>query len=150
MRKLVRSLFAAAAFVLPVTVTMVQPAAAANVDVAVIQGSGTITPGLSATPQNQSVSFTGTATVVGTDGVLATYTCSFAGTGFGNALGGIGSVSGSCGPVVFPSCTFVFTAVHVTVACPPTIAASDCIFTPTTLNPTTTYDLLCEGALVLP
>jgi hypothetical protein len=147
MRKLSRALFATA---MPVVVALAQPAAAARADVAVIQGGGTITPGLTEVVQNQSVNFTGTATVVGTDGVLATYQCSFSGTGFGNAAGGVGTVSGSCGPVPFTSCNFVFTAVHVTVACAPQVAAADCVFTPNNIRPTTSYGLVCEGFYAAP
>jgi hypothetical protein len=150
MHRITKSLFAVASFAMPLTVTLAQPAAAANVDVAVIQGSGTISPGLTEVVQAQSVNFTGTATVVGTDGVLATYDCSFAGSGFGNAAGGVGNVSGACGPAVFPSCTFAFTAVHVTVACAPTAAAADCVFTPNNVRPTTSYGLVCEGFVALP
>lgn len=150
MNKLAKSLFAAASFALPMSVTLVQPAAAAYVDVASITGSGTLSPGLNATVQTQSISFTGTATVVGTDGVLATYPCSFSGSGSGNAAGGTGVVSGSCGPINFPACTFVFTGVHVTVACPVTtgVAAADCVFTPTNVNPTTRYNLVCGAFIV--
>lgn len=145
-----RSLFVGVALVMPGVVTMAQPAAAAYVDLAVIQGSGTISPGLTPAQQSQSISFNGTATVVGTDGVLAQYGCSFTGTGFGNMAGGTGNVSGSCGPVAFPNCTFVFTGVHVTVACPVNvgIGGADCLFTPNNINPTTSYGLVCEAALV--
>ncbi|HEV2890438.1 MAG TPA: hypothetical protein VGX28_08680 [Frankiaceae bacterium] len=147
--KLGRSLFLGAALTLPVYSAMVAPAGAANVDIAAIVGSGTISPGLTEVVQSQSISFTGTATAIGTDGLPGTYSCSFAGTGFGNAAGGTGTVSGVCGPLSFPACTFVFTGGHVTVACPLPVGvgAADCVFQPTDIRPTTRYNLVC-GALL--
>lgn len=148
MKNLVRSLLVGAA--LPVAMFQAQPASAAYVDIAVITGSGTISPGLSPTVQSQSISFSGTATVVGTDGLPGTYSCNFTGTGFGNMLGGTGNVAGNCGPVNFPACTFVFTGVHVTVGCAVDIGvgAADCVFTPVDVNPTTRYNLVCGAFLV--
>ena len=155
MKKLVRSLFLGAAVAMPLTLIAASPAAAhpAHADVAVIQGSGTISPGLSATalPAQQSISFTGTATVVGTEGVLATYPCSFGGTDLaGHPAEGVGTVSGSCGPISFTTCVFVRVGVVVAVVCADVttalsveLGAGVCVFTPTTFEPTTTYDLIC-------
>lgn len=156
MKKL-RSMYAAAAVVLPLTLTMFQPATAAtpHADVAVIQGSGTIDPALGTAVEAHSVSFTGTATVVGTDGVLATYACSFNGVGTGNILGGPGTVSGGCGPLVLELCVFVLTGAVVHVACPKTTAAQvgigqgECVFRPHQILPVESYDLTCEASLGL-
>ena len=122
----------------------------ARADAAVINGSGSINPGLSEIPAAQSISFTGTATVVGTEGVLATYGCSFSGTDLaGSVAEGVGTVAGSCGPISFTTCVFLRIAAEVQVVCaelPVTIGGAVCVFTPTTTNPVTTYDLICAAA----
>ncbi|HEX8004140.1 MAG TPA: hypothetical protein VF519_15740 [Mycobacteriales bacterium] len=150
--KLTRSLFLGATLAMPFALLSASPAVAANVDVAAITGSGTLSPGLTEVVQNQSISFTGTATVVGTDGLPGSYPCSFSGTGFGNMAGGTGTVSGSCGPLSFPGCSLVFTGVHVIVVCPINggtggIGAGDCVFQPTNVRPTTRYNLACAAGL---
>lgn len=151
--KLRGSFLAAAAFVLPATVTMLQPAAAAtpHADVAVIQGSGGISPALGALVEEHSVSFGGTATAVGTDGILATYGCSFAGVGTGNILGGAGTVSGGCGPLSLSLCVFVLTGAVVDVVCPEAssytgIGQGECVFRPHQVFPVESYDLTCEAS----
>lgn len=154
MSKLVRSLYAGAAIAMPLVFTAATPAVAApNADVALIQGSGTISPGLGAVPEAQSVSFTGTATVVGTDGVLATYGCSFSGTDLaGSVAEGVGTVSGACGPLAFSTCVFVRVAGVVGVVCVAGgvgVAQAACVFTPHQTLPTTSYDLICEAAAVI-
>jgi len=128
-------------------------------DAAVITGSGTISPGLGPVPAAQSVSFTGTATVVGTDGILATYGCSFSGTDLaGSLLEGVGTVSGACGPLAFNTCVFLRIAAEVQVVCADVtvdpgapsaaVGAGVCVFVPTSSNPVTTYDLICAAAAV--
>lgn len=152
--KKTRSVFAATAFVLPLTVTMLQPAAAtapAHADAAVIQGSGTISPALGLDIEEHSVSFSGTATSVGTDGILADYACSFSGTGFGNILGGPGTVSGSCGPLEFALCAFVLTGAVVDVVCTATVGGGqgECVFRPHQIFPVESYDLTCEASVAV-
>ena len=113
---------------------------------AVITGSGTISPGLTEIPTAQSIAFTGSATVVGTEGVLATYPCSFSGSDLaGSVTEGAGTVAGSCGPLVY-DCVFVRIGVEVQVVCP-VAAAAVCVFTPTTTNPVRSYDLICSAVL---
>jgi hypothetical protein len=150
MNKLVRSLFAGAAVSMPLALVAASPASAANVDVAVIQGSGTISPGLGAVPEQQSVQFSGTATVVGTDGVAATYPCNFSGTDLaGSVAEGVGTVSGSCGPISLTTCVFVRVAGVVVVACADgvvEVGGAVCVFTPDDVLPTTSYDLVCAAA----
>lgn len=154
MSKLVRSLYAGAALSMPLIFTVTTPAVAANVDTAVIQGSGTISPGLGLTPSPQSISFTGTATVVGTDGVLATYSCAFNGTDpAGSTAAGSGNVSGACGPLAFASCTFVRVGAHVDVVCTGGAgtggAYAKCVFRAHSVLPTTSYDLTCKAEVAL-
>jgi len=150
MNKLVRSLYAGAALSMPLIFTITTPAVAAAGGAAVIQGSGGISPGLDIIPAEQSISFGGTATVVGIDGttpvVGGTYGCSFGGT---DLLGWIGSgqgfVAGACGPLSFDTCVFVREAAHVDVACAGTTgaAAAKCVFRPHQVLPVTSYDLTC-------
>lgn len=152
-----KRLYAAAALVLPLALASYNPATAAtpHADVAVIQGSGTISPPLGPLVEAHSVSFSGTATVVGTDGVLATYPCSFNGVGTGNILGGPGTVSGGCGPLVLELCVFVLTGAVVHVACPTAtgtqagIGQGECVFRPHQVLPVESYDLTCEASAVV-
>jgi hypothetical protein len=147
MNKLVRSLFAGATIAMPLNLLITSPAAAASADAAVIQGHGTISPGLTPVPTQQSISFTGTATVVGTDGVLATYPCSFTGTDLAGSLAaGVGTVKGNCGPLDFTTCVFVRIGAEVQVICADTgvsVGAAVCVFQPDQINPTTSYTLTC-------
>ena len=154
--KLRKSMLAAAAFVLPAAVTMIQPASAAtpHVDVAVITGSGTIVPSLGLDVETHAVSFDGQALAIGTEGVLAPFPCSFSGSGIGNILGGPGTVSGSCGPLSFELCVFVLTGAVVDVVCPKTdvtvgvgLGQGECVFRPHQLFPVESYDLACEASL---
>jgi len=156
--KLRKSMLAAAAFVLPVSVTMLQPASAAtpHADVALIQGSGTISPALGTAVEDHAVSFTGSALAVGTDGVLTSYDCSFTGSGTGNILGGPGTVSGNCGPLSFDLCVFVLTLAVVDVVCPKAVILTEiglgqgeCVFRPHQVFPVESYDLTCEAAVAL-
>ena len=153
MKKLVRSLSAGFALALPLAMTAASPASAAEACVFVITGSGTISPGLSAVPTPQSISFTGTMTCVGTSGVGTTYPCSFTGTDpVGSEAAGAGQVSGNCGPYGFPSCQFVRVGVAVEVVCVDVagtrVATATCVFTPVDVNPTTKYNLVCAGEYV--
>lgn len=157
MNKLARAAFAGAAIAMPLVMVGTSPAAAANVDVAVITGSGTISPGLSVVPVPQSISFSGSATVVGTHGVLTTYGCSFSGSDInGSIAAGVGTVSGSCGPISFDTCVFVRVLDVVQVVCAgasasgPTVkgASAECVFQPNNTLPTTSYTLTCKAEYV--
>jgi len=152
MKKLVRSVFAGVALAMPLTLIAASPALAAGQDVGTISGDdGVISPGLGVVPEAQNFSFGGTATVVGTDGVLATYPCGFTGHDIaGSAAAGVGDFSGGCGPIQFTSCNFVRAAVAVVAACVEAttapsvkVGAGACVFTPTDTNPTTKFGLLC-------
>ena len=148
-----RSLCAAVAIAMPLVVVQTSPATAADADVLVVQGSGTISPGLElVVPGPQSVSFTGTATVVGTHGLLATYPCSFSGSFLAAILvTGTGTMSGQCGPIAFSACIVAWAGGEWMWHCTDIGIVSaetttwDCVFTPTNSNPTTSYDLVCGG-----
>ena len=151
---LTRRLFGAAALTAPLLLTVTTPAVAhplPHVDQAVITGSGSISPGLGAVPEEQSISFDGSALTVGTDGVLVTFPCSFAGTDLaGSAATGLGTVSGACGPLFFELCVFVRVTVAVAVVCATTTdhtgpGEAECIFRPHDTLPTTSYDLVCDA-----
>lgn len=156
MNKVVRSLYAGAALSMPLIFTFTTPAVAAVAGGAVIQGSGGISPGLDIVPVEQSISFGGTATVVGVNGtspeVATTYGCSFSGTDLAGWVGsGVGTVSGACGPLAFDLCAFVREAAHVDVVCANTssgagAAYAKCVFRPHQVLPVTSYDLTCIAA----
>jgi hypothetical protein len=147
MKKLVRSLFVGAAIAMPLTLIATTPAVALGEDVGVVTGGGSISPGLGVTPANQTFHFSGTATVVGTDGVAASFSCSFDGSdSVGTAALGTGPFSGGCGPISFSNCTFVRATVAVVVACNDgvvKVAAGACVFVPSDVNPTKNYTLVC-------
>ena len=143
-----RTLCAAVAVAMPLVMVAASPATAAEANMFVMQGSGTITPGLSATLQSQSVGLVGTATMVGTHGVLTTYGCSFSGSFFGNLAGGTGNLSGTCGPMPL-ACAFVFVLGKWIGACAGSVtAAINCTVVYTTLNPSTSFDATCLGQSV--
>lgn len=157
---LLRRTFGAVALAAPLLLTVTTPAVAhplPHVDVLVVEGSGTISPGVGLIPGPQSISFDGTATVVGTDGVLVTYDCSFSGTDpAGSTAAGSGTVSGSCGPISLSLCIFVRVGSVVIVICAEVqvgvhvgTAVAECVFRPHDTLPTTSYDLICEATVTL-
>ena len=157
---LLRRTFGAVALAAPVLLTVTTPAVAhplPHVDALVIQGSGTISPGIGVEPDEQSISFTGTATVVGTDGVLTTETCSFSGTDPAATIPlGSGTVSGSCGPISLSLCVFIRIGVIVQVVCAEVqvgvhvgTATATCVFRPHDSLPTTSFDLVCVAEVAL-
>lgn len=118
MKKLVRSIALVVAIAAPAIASVAPSASAANADTAVIQGQGTIAPGLTAVPTAQSISFGGNATVVGTHGVAASFGCGFNGSDLAGSLGeGAGTVGGGCGPINLSLCAFVRVGGAVAVAC---------------------------------
>lgn len=160
MVKLSRTVYGGLALAAPMLLTLSAPAAVADplphADVSLITGSGTISPGLGVFPVPQSISFTGTATAVGTTGPgVTTLSCSFSGTDpAGSAAAGAGTVSGNCGHLNFSLCVFVRQGPHVTVTCTSTGshtggAVAECVFEPHAVLPTTSYDLVCTAVSVL-
>ena len=148
---LLRRTFGAVALAAPLLLTVTTPAVAhplTHVDAAVVQGSGVISPSLGLLYETHSIYFNGTATVLGTDGELTTWDCSFAGSSLASLAHGMGSVSGWCGPLLFELCVFVRVAAVVLVDCLALgehagTAPGVCAFLPHDTLPTTSYDLLC-------
>ena len=152
MKKLVRSIAIVVAIAAPAIASVAPSASAANADAAVIQGAGTISPGLGAAPAPQSINFGGTATVVGTHGVAATFGCSFSGSDLAGSLGeGAGTVGGGCGPINLSLCAFVRVGGAVAVVCagvgtPKQAAGGVFAFTPDQTPPATVTSYHLAGA----
>lgn len=150
MRSRFRPLRAAVAAAMPLVLVSGDPATAAYADAMIVQGSGAISPGVSLIPTPQSISFGGTAVVVGTNGVLAVHSCSFSGTLVATVLGGTGSISGSCGPIPFDDCVVVAVVASWSIACQDAARAGaqglECVFRVHQVFPTTSYDITCTGA----
>lgn len=129
----------------------------ASPNAATVTGGGTISPGLpDAGCAFQSVTFSGTAEVVGTHG--GSYSVTFNGassiceTRASGAGGGVlgGDVNGTVsysrtGPVVTLS-----GSVTIDNGEPHNIDAGGCVFAPTSVNPVQTYQLVCHLVLGLP
>lgn len=136
-----------AAVITAVALTPTQPAQALQVDVAKVEGAGTINPGLDVLTTPQSISFTGSALVVGTDGVPVVYECAWAGTGLQDSLAaGSGTVAGACGPMAYANCIWTREGTDVQLVCVAADRASTLhgrfVFEPTTSLPITRYTLL--------
>jgi hypothetical protein len=132
------------------------PASAASAATAVVQGGGTISPGLTAVPTAQTFSFSGTAKVVG---VICGTTYAAADVGIsadGNDL--LGNVAEGAGllNVTIGGCTAsgayvrVGAAVVVALALPvATLGTGLCGFVPDQLTPpVTSYQVKCASAIV--
>ena len=150
MKKFVRTVFAGVALAMPLTLLATTPAVAANADVAVINGNGTILPGLDVVPVPQAVSFTGTANVTGSHPGIVT--CSFNGTDLlGSLAEGVGTVSGDCGPIDLNTCAFVRVVEAVVVGCVDGVVEAGggvCLFQATDSSPVKNYTLLCAALYV--
>lgn len=136
----------------------VHTAYAASTGAAVVVGGGTLSPGISATPQTQTYAFGGNAVIV-TDTVQGLATCNFGGSSSApeSILTGGGTLSGSCsGAGISTSCSIAFTRVGVAVlfdaTCsgnPSGSAVGTAQFAPT--NPTgTSYQAVAELVFVNP
>lgn len=139
---------AAVAFVAGVTLVHAQPAPAVapHANVMLVNGAGTISPGLQALPLPQAIGFTGTAVVVGTDGILASYACAWDATGLNdNVASGFGTASGACGPIAFATCVWTREGTDVQIACVDAANGSALhgrfVFKPGDTFPTTTFTL---------
>ena len=158
---LLRRTFGAVALAAPLLLAVTTPAVAhplPHVDTAVISGSGVASPGLGLIPAHQWITFSGVATIAGIDGVLTRWDCLFYGESPASSLAqGMGTVSGSCGPLLFELCIFVRVAAVVLVDCLELTIYDDhigtapgtCVFRPHDFLPTTLYDLICEFAVAL-
>lgn len=133
-------------------VSLIAPSAHADDAVAVVRGSGGISPGLSMTPTAQVVTFCGEGTVaVGNH--AGTYNFCFNGSDPGGttlAGSGSGTLSGDItGNVSFDRDGNV---VEVTGNVSydgenGSIDIAICVFQPTSVNPTTSYNLYCDVRL---
>lgn len=152
MKKFIRALAIATAISAPAIALAAPAAQAANADAAVITGAGTITPGLTATPGPQTVSFGGNAIVVGTHSTGGTFGCSFGGNDLaGSYAEGAGTVSGFCGPINLALCVFVRVGGVVPVICvgtgtPKQAAGGVFAFIPGETPPATIKDYTLAGA----
>jgi hypothetical protein len=138
--------------------TEVAPSSAASVDAAVIQGSGTITPGLDILPATQSFTFTSaTITTVGTDSGTSSCTASGGSAAPENLAAGIGTGGYSCssGPLAGWSGALIYArvgaVVTVWITAGPggvTVGAFACVFVAASAPPVTAYTLICVGTVV--
>jgi hypothetical protein len=126
-------------------------------DAVVAVGTGTITPGLPTTgcAVQTAIDFNGTGAVVGDDGVTAPATVTFAGNS-GSTCESLnsGQGSGTLGGTFTAAVSYQRTGPIVQVfgtgnigGKPHTPIAAVCIFVPTSVNPVTTYALVCAAAL---
>lgn len=156
MKRLRHLTYAATTLGAPLLLTVTTPAvvSAAAAHSAVIQGSGGISPGLDLNVWERSISFGGTATVVGINGtapdVARAYWCSFNGSFTGNLSGGAGTFSGACGPVSFDLCVFVYTTPSLRISCANNSNGTgggwfECVLRPHQVLPVTSFDLTCKG-----
>jgi len=156
MRRIRKATVATTATGLILSVAGVNPAIADTppLDVATIHGTGTIFPGIPLTGcvNNAHWTFDGTIAVVGDEQFVGPVHYEGDGTICESHLVGVtvGNISGS----VSGSVTLSRTGVHVAVAGNVTIGggehsiiAGECAWTPTSVNPTTSYVLDCEAVL---
>ena len=113
------------------------PASAADVPPNVVGSIGTISPGLSAEPQDQHVEIDGTPWIVGRQW------CHLSGDGFGDAASMVGTLSGNCGTTTYTDCTFALTPSTLTIACADAAGA----FAVRYLNTLPTTVFAADGAL---
>lgn len=129
------------------------PALAATASATVV-GSGTISPGLTTTPTDQTFAFSGTTVVAGTSGVSGVYTCSVSGssTVAETVVSGAGTGTGTCtksGATIDVAVSYLREAGSVTLSGSTSGAisgsvAGECSFEPTDANPVTAFELQCE------
>lgn len=127
-----------------------------------VVGSGTISPGIFSTPMQQSWNFTSvTIVTVGTVVPTGVSTCGASGTSAGtreDTLTGGGTGTWGCTGGVLAGCSGSLVFVRIgnvvqvaisgsTGACAGATGSLTCNFTPTTVNPTTSYQLACEGEI---
>lgn len=138
MRRLVLAGLACAAVATP------SSAALPNADAGVVNGSGQYYG--TADPGWRDVSFTGSVTLVGTDGVMVTRQCSFYGRVFYTLAAEAGTVAGTCGPFTLALCAYAREGLAVELACIPDSAHVGAItgagvYTLTDARPTTLFNL---------
>jgi len=142
---------------------MLAPTTAYAAAAGVITGSGTIGPNgvpgpTGGTVTNSDVRFNGTATgvFVGATADAGSCAISFSGSGSDSTAVGSGSGSASCngtgvlGNSISLNCSVNYTRVGVTViitgSCGASVLVGVFVFIPTTVNPTTSYQLVGTAA----
>ena len=85
-----------------------------------VTGDGTVSPGLSIAAAPQSFAFSGTAT----DALGMTSPCVFSGWVDGTVSGSVGTASGTCAGVPYPTCLTTLSVTQWTLACMPAGAGS--------------------------
>lgn len=128
---------ALAAAAVAAAVPLASPATA--VPPLVVTGAGQISWGLWTAPPStppypaQSLAFQGTASTL-----LTSFACAFSGSGTTTSPNVLsGTMSGSCGPYAYPSCTFVLTHASWDFTCG--TAAGSFAVQPANVNPTTVF-----------
>ena len=144
MRRLLRGLAIAAAAIAPVMASV--PASAASADTLMISGTGTITPGLTATGTPQTFNFSGSGT----------NQCAATGNDvIGSVAVGQGSITITCtirAEVVVAACVYVRVDPLVIVGCVDesvAVAIGVCEFVPGQLTPPVTWFTLICGAIYM-
>lgn len=159
-RLIARALFVGGVVVSLLGVHAAPSGATANAGVAVVQGSGTITPGLNVVPAFQSFTFTSVSiTTVGVvrkaPVVLGNSTCGASGSSLIPETVAVGAGTGgwSCtgGPMAGKSGALTYVregaAVEVVLtAGTAQVGALACVFVSTSGIPVTSYLLVCAGA----
>lgn len=121
---------------------------AASLDVLVVNVSGTYSPALDTTYRARTLSMNGTASFVGTHGVLTTYSCAFVGTEIGTIAGGVGVMAGNCGPIFCNAAAYARAGFHTPWTCTDTIKVWPmlCAISFLPLPPATSAAMTCLGA----
>jgi hypothetical protein len=130
----------------------------ADTGMATIQGAGTISPGLTTTPANQTFSFSGSGPVVDANNTALTgvYNCSVSGASSApeTSATGAGSFSGSCSGPTTVAVSGTYTRDAGTVVISGSISGSisasftgGCVFTPTSAPTVTSFRVACHLAL---
>lgn len=131
---------------------LISPSAHAAEDVAVIQGQGSITPGLPTSGcAFQSVTFSGTAVAASDHGESGVYNVSFSGNSTICETLAAGQGSGTLSGDVSGTVAYSRTGPYVTISgqgslrgTPHVIVRGDCYFVPVTIHPVTVYVLVCD------
>ena len=134
---------------------LIAPSAHAQDDVAVVVGTGSITPGLPTTGcADQAIGFGGTAVNAAIDGHTGLYTVSFAGNSTICETLNAGQGSGTLSGDVSGNVDYTRTGPIVTITGQGAVNGDDhviviglCLFIPTSFNPVASYALACAVIL---
>jgi len=154
MKRFIRGAAVAVAIAAPAIMSIAPSANAATADVFTQIGSGTISPGLNATPQPQTFNFAGSGPAAGTDGAPATANCTANGNdAVGTIAVGEGNATITCtigSHSVTVNATFVRVGAAVVVVSAGGVVqlgAGICGFATTSTSlPIRSYTLACGAA----